>query len=133
MNSTLHHVDAQALKVEAFAEAVTLYRGPGVAKPIPASLLSREAILAAAEGDVLFSCVDTLKARQLCDLLSSAFLLPLFDVGVVTGALIGAVLCDPNFEDAEIIRSFWLFLQHLGFATSMLRPSGTSQTKKGDK
>ena len=83
LNSTCHHVEAQALKVEAFAGAVTSYRGPGVAKPIPKSLLSREAILAAAEGDVVFSCVDTLEARQLCDLLSSAFLLPLFDVGVV--------------------------------------------------
>jgi hypothetical protein len=50
---------------------------------VPASLLSRDAVLAAAEGDVLFSCVDTLAARQLCDLLCAAFLMPLFDVGVV--------------------------------------------------
>lgn len=83
LNSTFRHVDDNALKVEAFAEAVTLYRGPNVATPVPASLLSRGAILAAADGDVVFSCVDTLEARQLCDLMSSAFLLPLFDVGVV--------------------------------------------------
>jgi hypothetical protein len=83
LNSTLRHVADEALKVAAFAHAISLYRGAGVAEPVPVSLMSREAVLAAAEGDVLFSCVDTLEARQLCDLISSAFLMPLFDVGVV--------------------------------------------------
>jgi hypothetical protein len=40
-------------------------------------------VLAAAECDVLFCCVDTLEARHIADLIAAAFLLPLFDVGVV--------------------------------------------------
>ena len=33
--------------------------------------------------DVVFCCVDTLEARHIADLIAAAFLLPLFDVGVV--------------------------------------------------
>lgn len=79
------HVDASAnrLKVEAFAEAVTAYRGDGVAIPVAASIATREAVLAAAQCDVIFCCVDTLEARHIADLIAAAFLLPLFDVGVV--------------------------------------------------
>ena len=40
-------------------------------------------MLAASQADVIFCCVDTLEARQIADLLASAFLIPLFDVGVV--------------------------------------------------
>jgi hypothetical protein len=39
--------------------------------------------LAASQADVLFCCVDTLEARQIADLIAAAFLIPLFDVGVV--------------------------------------------------
>jgi hypothetical protein len=45
-------------------------------------LLTREAVLAASQSDVLFSSVDTLEARQIADLIAAAFLIPLFDVGV---------------------------------------------------
>jgi hypothetical protein len=71
------------LKVEAFAEAVVSHRGQGVAVPVAKSVTTREAVLAAAQGDVLFCCVDTLEAWQIADLIASAFLLPLFDMGVV--------------------------------------------------
>lgn len=79
----LAHVAADGLKVESFTQAVDGYRGPGIALPVPKSITTREAIEAAAAGDVLFSCVDTLEARQIADLMVSAFLLPLSDVGVV--------------------------------------------------
>ena len=59
------------------------YRGEGVAIPVPASITTRDAVLAAAQSDVVFCCVDTLEARQIADLIAAAFLLPLFDVGVV--------------------------------------------------
>jgi hypothetical protein len=71
------------LKVEMFVEAVEGYRGPGVAEALPFSILTREAILAASQCDVLFCCVDSLEARQILDMVASAYLLPLFDVGVV--------------------------------------------------
>jgi hypothetical protein len=83
VNSVLADVAAHRLKVESFTRAVDGYRGPGVAVPVAKSITAREAVEAAAAGDVLFSCVDTLEARQIADLIASAFLHPLFDVGVV--------------------------------------------------
>lgn len=83
LNSKRTDADANRLKVEAFAEAVAAYRGEGVAIPVPASIATRDAVLAAAQSDVVFCCVDTLEARQIADLIAAAFLLPLFDVGVV--------------------------------------------------
>ena len=75
--------DTGRLKVEMFADAVASHRGVGVAMPVSASVASREAVLAAGQCDVLFCCVDTLESRQIADLMAAAFLLPLFDVGVV--------------------------------------------------
>ena len=53
-----------------------------MAIPVNASILDRQAVVTASQADVLFSCVDTHDARQMADLISSAFLIPLFDVGV---------------------------------------------------
>ena len=83
LNSKRADAEANRLKVEAFAEAVGAYRGEGVAIPVAASIATRDAVLAAGQSDVVFCCVDTLEARQIADLISAAFLLPLFDVGVV--------------------------------------------------
>jgi proteasome lid subunit RPN8/RPN11 len=82
LNSKLIDAENLRLKVEMFAEAVAAYRGDGVASPVPSSILTREAVLAASQCDVLFCCVDTLQARQIADLISSAFMIPMFDVGV---------------------------------------------------
>lgn len=83
LNTSLADARADRLKVEAFAAAITSYRGPGVAHPVPASINTRDAVLAASQGDVLFCCVDTHEARHITDLIAAAFLMPLFDVGVV--------------------------------------------------
>jgi hypothetical protein len=83
LNSTLRDAQAKRLKVESFAEAVAAYRGEGVAEAIPLSVLTREAVIAAGQCDVLFCGVDSLEGRQIADLIATAFLLPLFDVGVV--------------------------------------------------
>lgn len=83
LNSSRADADANRLKVEVFAEAVNGYRGEGVAIAVPTSITTREAVLAAADCDVVFCCVDTLEARHIADLIAAAFLLPLFDVGVV--------------------------------------------------
>jgi ThiF family/Prokaryotic homologs of the JAB domain len=83
LHSTLHDAIARRLKVEVFADAVASYRGIGVVEHVAASILTREAVLAASQSDVVFCCVDSLEARQIADLISAAFLLPLFDVGVV--------------------------------------------------
>lgn len=82
LNATRAGAAAQQLKVEAFAEAIISYRGHGVAVPVAASISTREAVLAASQADVLFSCVDTLEARYFADLIAAAFLQPMIDVGV---------------------------------------------------
>lgn len=83
VNATLADAEASRLKVEMFAEAVAAYRGPGAAVAIAETIVSRETVLAVSQCDVIFSCVDTHEARQIADLIASAFLIPLFDVGVV--------------------------------------------------
>lgn len=83
LNATTQHAAERALKVEMFAHAIRSHRGDNVAIPIAASVTTREAVLAASEADVLFCCVDTLEARQIADLISSSFLTPLIDMGVV--------------------------------------------------
>lgn len=83
LNARLVDADRERLKVDMFAEAIVTYRGPGVAIPVPHSVTAREAIETAATGHVLFSCVDTLEARQIADLMAASFLIPLIDVGVV--------------------------------------------------
>jgi proteasome lid subunit RPN8/RPN11 len=82
LNATLNDAKIGRSKAQMFASAVATYRGPGVAVPIPREIGTRDAVLAASQSDVLFCCVDTLEARQFADLISSAFLIPLFEVGV---------------------------------------------------
>lgn len=86
LHSTLADAAAELLKVLGAARAITEYRGADVAIPIAASIDTRDAVMAAAQGDVLFSCVDTLLARQIADLMASAFVMPLFDMGVTIPA-----------------------------------------------
>lgn len=61
LNSARIDAATKRLKVDVFAAAVARYRGEGVAEPIAASILSREAVLAASQCDVLFCCVTRLK------------------------------------------------------------------------
>jgi hypothetical protein len=70
------------LKVDTLAMAIDTHRGSGVAIPIPSTILDRGAVLLASQADLIFSCVDTQEGRQIADLMASAFLIPLFDVGV---------------------------------------------------
>lgn len=82
LNATLDDALAGRPKVEMFAQAINRIRDTPFAKPINASILTREAVLAAAGADVIFCCVDTHQARMVADLISTTFLIPLFDVGV---------------------------------------------------
>lgn len=82
LNSTLAGAASSSSKVQAFAEAIEGYRGLGVAVPVSRAIGTREAVLAASESDVLFSCVDTHEARYFADCIAASFLIPLVDVGV---------------------------------------------------
>lgn len=86
LHSTLTDAEEGLLKVLGAARAITEYRGANVAIPVAASIDTRDAVIAAAQGDVLFSCVDTHLARQIADLMASAFIMPLFDMGVTIPA-----------------------------------------------
>ncbi len=82
LNTNKLDADMKRSKVEVFAERVNAYREEPFAVPIDANILTRKAVLAAAQADVLFSCVDTHRGRSVADRMATAFLLPLFDVGV---------------------------------------------------
>jgi hypothetical protein len=83
LNSTSEDARTEQSKVIAFAKAIQSHRGDGVAVPLAKSINTREAVLLASQSDAVFCCVDTLEARHIADLIASAFLLPLFDIGVV--------------------------------------------------
>lgn len=82
LNSTLEDAENCRPKVDVFADAIKRIRGPNIVKAINDTVMSREAVLAVADADVLFCCVDSHQGRLICDLMASSFLLPLFDVGV---------------------------------------------------
>lgn len=82
LNSTMADAEACELKVEMFSRAVKLYRPDTVTVAVDKSILSREAVLAACEADVMFSCVDTAEGRHIADRIAAFFAIPLFDVGV---------------------------------------------------
>ena len=82
LNSKLSDAVKERLKVDMLAEAVDAVHGYKVLEPVPLNINEREAVLAASQGDVLFSCVDTFEGRHFCDLTAAAFLMPLVDVGV---------------------------------------------------
>jgi len=82
LNATLSDAQREVVKVKMMAAAITEYRGEGVAIPVESSIDRRDAVIAAAQGDVLFSCVDTNHARQIADLMATAFVMPLIDMGV---------------------------------------------------
>lgn len=82
LNSTLADADAKRRKVHMFAQAISGYRAKVDVVPIAETILSREAVEAAATCDVIFSCVDSSEGRQIADLIAQAFLIPLIDMGV---------------------------------------------------
>jgi hypothetical protein len=65
-----------------FADAIRCYRSDGEVITVPRSIATREAVLAASEADILFSCVDSAEGRHVADRLSAYFAMPLFDIGV---------------------------------------------------
>lgn len=82
LNSTSADADRARPKVEMFSGTIAAHRGEGVAVSIADTLGTREAVEAVGQCDVIFCCVDSKEGRQYADLIASAFLIPLFDVGV---------------------------------------------------
>ncbi|MHA6821392.1 ThiF family adenylyltransferase [Ralstonia pseudosolanacearum] len=82
LNTVRNDAVEKRSKVEVLAQRANLYRDTPYVKAIATNLLTREAVLSAAEADVVFCCVDSHRGRSVADRLAMAFLLPLFDVGV---------------------------------------------------
>jgi len=83
LNTAKRDAQQKRAKVEAFAERANQYRDEPYFDGIEENLLTREAVIAAAQADVVFCCVDTHRGRMVADRLAAAFLLPLLDVGVL--------------------------------------------------
>lgn len=82
LNSTQDDAQAKTLKVEMFVAVAARIRPQTRVKTLAMDMTHRDAIAAVAQADIVFSCVDSLDARHICDRLASAMLQPLFDVGV---------------------------------------------------
>lgn len=82
LNTTFADAEAGRLKVDVFAERANLYRAKPCFEGLAVNMMSRDAVVALAQADVIFSCVDTHRARMIADRAAAAFLLPLIDVGV---------------------------------------------------
>ncbi|PMY50788.1 thiamine biosynthesis protein ThiF [Pseudomonas sp. GW456-L12] len=82
LNSTQKDAKDSRAKVDVFADAIEQIRGSKIAQAINKTVFSREAVVAVADADVIFCCVDSHQGRLICDLMASSFLVPLFDVGV---------------------------------------------------
>jgi tRNA A37 threonylcarbamoyladenosine dehydratase len=70
LNSSLAEIGLY--KIEMFANAIRLYRPDCDVVALPRSIATPEAILAACEADLLFSCVDTAEGRHIADRLDAA-------------------------------------------------------------
>lgn len=83
LNATLADAVAKRSKVNVLAERLNPIRSAPHLEGVEANMMSREAVLAAARADVIFCCVDSHRARMVADRLAAAFLLPVFDCGVL--------------------------------------------------
>jgi len=82
LNTIKADADRGLPKVQVFSDRANQYRNEPYVVPVDANVLSRKAVLALAEADMIFSCVDKLRPRSVADRAAQSFLLPLFDVGV---------------------------------------------------
>lgn len=82
VNSSAEDAANSVLKVEMFEKSVMRHRPNILLTTVAQNVLSREAVLEAAKADIIFSCVDSAQGRQVADLIASAFMIPLIDMGV---------------------------------------------------
>ncbi len=87
LNASAPDAAAKLPKVEVAARAVAAMGLGSEPVPLPMSLVSREAVEAVAEADIVFGCVDSAEGRDVLSRLCAAFLVPYIDVGVAIRAL----------------------------------------------
>lgn len=82
LNSTAADAINRRLKVDVFKDAAALSHPGTRVIGVPERIGTWPAIRAAADADILFSCVDSVDGRHIADRLAASMLQPLFDVGV---------------------------------------------------
>ncbi|AQV92662.1 hypothetical protein BJN34_01995 [Cupriavidus necator] len=82
LNARASDADKGRLKVDLAQEAIADMDLGTTVHALPRDISDREAILALAECDVLFGCVDSVDGRHILNKIASHFLIPLIDMGV---------------------------------------------------
>lgn len=82
LNSIAADAEAGRSKVDVFKEAAVQINPAARIKTLALRIGTPEAIKAAGEADIIFSCVDSFGGRHIADRLAAAMVQPLFDVGV---------------------------------------------------
>ena len=81
-NSTMEDVRQRRHKVHVMRDAIRRVDTGSVAVAIAKDLWTQEAILALAQCDVVFGCMDTVDGRFLLNVLATNYLIPYFDIGI---------------------------------------------------
>lgn len=99
INATMADAESSRYKTDRLAEVIRTHRNDADVASFPTPIDAPDALFAAAHADVLFSCVDSAVGRQICDLIASSFVIPLFDVGVT----IPTIEAEASVEIADAI------------------------------
>jgi hypothetical protein len=86
-NATIDDAIERRYKVEVARRAIAAAGLGTTTSPLPKSVMTPEAIVALADCDLLFGCVDTIAGRFVMNLLATHYLLPYFDLGVLLDAV----------------------------------------------
>lgn len=82
VNATRDDADQHRPKVEVLARAIAAMGLGTSVVPLAENLISRSAVEAVAQCDVLFGCMDGVEGRHLLNRLAAHYLIPYFDLGV---------------------------------------------------
>ncbi len=82
LNSIYQDAITQIDKTEMMKNAILKHHPSITIVTLNKSICEPESITASSEADVIFCCVDTIEGRYFCDMISSAFIIPLIDMGV---------------------------------------------------
>ena len=82
LNATMEDAQYKRLKVEVAARAVSSMGLGTVVETYPNSLFERSTVLAVANCDIVFGCMDSIDGRHLLNKLATFYLIPYFDLGV---------------------------------------------------
>lgn len=82
LNSTWQDAEEESPKVDVLAGAIHKMNLGSTVLPLGIDLLTREAIKALSQCDVIFGCMDSIDGRHILNKLASYYLIPYFDMGV---------------------------------------------------